>query len=107
MPLSVEKPEEPLFPTRELRDLAPVDLRVRAVRPRPPRPSSFCSLLLALEPPPVPRLVPVAYHHAVAAAVQKTVDVRQIIARLVDGSRFDEFKALYGSTLVTGEASCL
>jgi 3-methylcrotonyl-CoA carboxylase beta subunit len=30
--------------------------------------------------------------------------VRQIIARLVDGSRFDEFKQLYGNTLVTGFA---
>ncbi len=31
-------------------------------------------------------------------------DVREIIARLVDGSEFDEFKPLYGSTLVTGFA---
>jgi 3-methylcrotonyl-CoA carboxylase beta subunit len=31
-------------------------------------------------------------------------DVREIIARLVDGSEFHEFKALYGSTLVTGFA---
>jgi 3-methylcrotonyl-CoA carboxylase beta subunit len=31
-------------------------------------------------------------------------DIREIIARLVDGSRFDEFKALYGSTLVCGFA---
>jgi len=31
-------------------------------------------------------------------------DVREVIARLVDGSRFDEFKALYGPTLVTGFA---
>ena len=29
------------------------------------------------------------------------VDVREVIARLVDGSRFQEFKALYGPTLVT------
>eukprot|EP01034_Spumella_vulgaris_P007003 gene7003-8926_t len=29
-------------------------------------------------------------------------DVREVIARVVDGSRFDEFKALYGTTLVTG-----
>jgi 3-methylcrotonyl-CoA carboxylase beta subunit len=32
-------------------------------------------------------------------------DVREVIARLVDGSRFAEFKALYGPTLVTGFAS--
>jgi 3-methylcrotonyl-CoA carboxylase beta subunit len=31
-------------------------------------------------------------------------DVREIIARLVDGSRFDEFKARFGPTLVTGFA---
>jgi 3-methylcrotonyl-CoA carboxylase beta subunit/propionyl-CoA carboxylase len=31
-------------------------------------------------------------------------DVRELIARLVDGSRFDEFKARYGQTLVTGFA---
>lgn len=31
-------------------------------------------------------------------------DIREVIARLVDGSRFDEFKALYGATLVTGFA---
>ena len=31
-------------------------------------------------------------------------DVREVIARVVDGSRFDEFKARYGSTLVTGFA---
>ncbi|QIL91019.1 methylcrotonoyl-CoA carboxylase [Microbulbifer sp. SH-1] len=31
-------------------------------------------------------------------------DVREIIARVVDGSEFDEFKALYGTTLVTGFA---
>ncbi len=31
-------------------------------------------------------------------------DVREVIARIVDGSRFHEFKALYGQTLVTGFA---
>ncbi|MDE0841432.1 MAG: methylcrotonoyl-CoA carboxylase [Porticoccaceae bacterium] len=34
-------------------------------------------------------------------------DVREIIARLVDGSEFDEFKALYGTTLVCGFARML
>lgn len=38
----------------------------------------------------------------VPADQRKPYDVRQIIARIVDGSRFDEFKAMYGSTLVTG-----
>ncbi len=31
-------------------------------------------------------------------------DARELIARIVDGSRFDEFKALYGETLLTGFA---
>jgi len=35
---------------------------------------------------------------------RKPYEVREIIARLVDGSRFDEFKERYGSTLVTGFA---
>jgi 3-methylcrotonyl-CoA carboxylase beta subunit len=36
--------------------------------------------------------------------LKKQFDVREVIARLVDGSEFDEFKALYGPTLVTGFA---
>ncbi|HMN73507.1 MAG TPA: carboxyl transferase domain-containing protein, partial [Rhodoblastus sp.] len=35
---------------------------------------------------------------------RKPYDVREVIARIVDGSRFDEFKARYGTTLVTGFA---
>jgi len=35
---------------------------------------------------------------------RKPYDVREVIARLVDGSEFDEFKARYGTTLVTGFA---
>lgn len=40
----------------------------------------------------------------IPADQRKPYDVRKIIARLVDGSRFDEFKAMYGNTLVTGFA---
>jgi len=36
--------------------------------------------------------------------LKKQYDIREVIARLVDGSEFDEFKSLYGSTLVTGFA---
>jgi 3-methylcrotonyl-CoA carboxylase beta subunit len=35
---------------------------------------------------------------------KKQYDIREVIARLVDGSEFDEFKRLYGTTLVTGFA---
>ena len=40
----------------------------------------------------------------VPADLRKPYDVREVIARLVDGSEFDEFKHLYGQTLVTGFA---
>jgi 3-methylcrotonyl-CoA carboxylase beta subunit len=41
---------------------------------------------------------------AIPADPRRGVDVREIIARLVDGSRFHEFKARFGETLVTGFA---
>jgi 3-methylcrotonyl-CoA carboxylase beta subunit len=40
----------------------------------------------------------------VPADLKKQYDVREVIARLVDASEFDEFKALYGTTLVAGFA---
>ncbi|PVU93308.1 hypothetical protein BB561_003357 [Smittium simulii] len=40
----------------------------------------------------------------VGSNLKRSFDVRQVIARLVDGSRFQEFKQLYGTTLVTGFA---
>ena len=40
----------------------------------------------------------------VPADVRQPYDVREVIARLVDESRFDEFKPLYGATLVCGFA---
>lgn len=53
--------KEPLYDVKELRSIAPTDLK-------------------------------------------QSFDIRSIIARLVDGSEFDEFKKLYGTTLVTGFA---
>jgi acetyl-CoA carboxylase carboxyltransferase component len=50
----------------------------------------------AADPAELYGLVPEDYRHQ--------TDARELIARLVDGSRFDEFKALYGETLVTGFA---
>ncbi|KAJ0077613.1 hypothetical protein Patl1_36118 [Pistacia atlantica] len=38
------------------------------------------------------------------ADLKQSFDIRSIIARIVDGSEFDEFKKLYGTTLVTGFA---
>jgi 3-methylcrotonyl-CoA carboxylase beta subunit len=40
----------------------------------------------------------------IPSSSRKPYDVREIVARLVDGSWFDEFKALYGTTLVCGFA---
>ncbi len=45
---------------------------------------------------------PAELHGVIPADTKKPYDVREIIARIVDGSVFDEFKARYGATLVTG-----
>jgi 3-methylcrotonyl-CoA carboxylase beta subunit len=39
--------------------------------------------------------------------LKKQYDIREVIARLVDGSEFDEFKRLYGTTLITGFAKLM
>ena len=59
--ITVEKPEEPLFPPEDLYGVVPTSIR-------------------------------------------QQYNVREVIARLVDGSRFAEFKELYGTPLVTGFA---
>ena len=41
----------------------------------------------------------------VARDLRQPLDVREVIARVADGSRFEEYKALYGPTLVCGWAS--
>ncbi|MDQ3454382.1 MAG: methylcrotonoyl-CoA carboxylase [Actinomycetota bacterium] len=51
-----------------------------------------------------PAVDPAELYGVVPADTRTPYDVREVIARLVDGSRFHEFKALYGSTLVTGFA---
>lgn len=51
-----------------------------------------------------PRYDPGELYGVIPADPRKPFHVREIIARLVDGSRFHEFKALYGPTIVTGFA---
>ncbi|MFE3887824.1 carboxyl transferase domain-containing protein [Streptomyces lydicus] len=51
-----------------------------------------------------PKADPAGLYGAVPADSRTPYDVREVIARLVDGSRFAEFKAEYGTTLVTGFA---
>ncbi len=41
---------------------------------------------------------------AVPADLRTPYDIREVISRIVDGSKFDEFKARFGDTLVTGFA---
>ncbi|MBF6591230.1 MAG: methylcrotonoyl-CoA carboxylase [Ktedonobacterales bacterium] len=55
-------------------------------------------------PPEPPKYDPRDLYAIIPPDPRKSFDVREIIARLVDGSRFHEFKALYGTTLVCGFA---
>ncbi|MBA0049675.1 methylcrotonoyl-CoA carboxylase [Streptomyces sp. AJS327] len=52
-----------------------------------------------------PAVDPATLYSAVPADSRTPYDVREVIARVVDGSRFHEFKAEYGTTLVTGFAA--
>jgi len=59
---------------------------------------------LSLVTPRPPLLDPAELMGVIPADTRKPFDVREVIARLVDGSEFDEFKARYGATLVCGFA---
>ena len=57
-----------------------------------------------LASPQPPARDPAELYGIIPTDVRVPYEVREVIARIVDGSRFDEFKALYGATLVTGFA---
>jgi len=59
---------------------------------------------LDLRSPEPPQYDPEEIYGIVPADTRKPYDVRELIARIVDGSRLDEFKTRYGTTLVTGFA---
>jgi 3-methylcrotonyl-CoA carboxylase beta subunit len=59
---------------------------------------------LDVQTPAGPRYDPKELYGIIPKDHRKPYDVREVIARLVDGSDFDEFKARYGSTLVCGFA---
>ncbi len=61
-------------------------------------------MTLNLREPKPPLYAPAEIYGLVPTDVRKPFDVREIIARTVDASEFDEFKKLYGSTLVCGFA---
>jgi len=54
--------------------------------------------------PEPPRYDPSELHGVVPTDLRAPYDAREVIARIVDGSDFDEFKRLYGTTLVCGFA---
>ncbi|PFG38250.1 3-methylcrotonyl-CoA carboxylase beta subunit [Georgenia soli] len=59
---------------------------------------------LRQEPPEEPLEDPATLYDVVPADTRTPYDVREVIRRIVDGSRLHEFKALYGETLVCGFA---
>ncbi|MFO1463620.1 MAG: carboxyl transferase domain-containing protein [bacterium] len=65
---------------------------------RPPKTAFEC------HPPQDPLYPPEELYGIVPQDLKKGFDVREVIARLVDGSAFHEFKKLYGTTLVCGFA---
>ncbi len=61
---------------------------------------------VVVKQPRAPLLSPSELGGVIPVDTRQPFDVREVIIRLVDGSEFDEFKKLYGETLVTGFA-CL
>ncbi len=70
---------------------------VGTLGPRSPRPWE----VVATEDPAVD---PAGIYGVVPVDFRTPYDVREVVARIVDGSRFQEFKSEYGTTLVTGFA---
>ncbi|PSL58577.1 3-methylcrotonyl-CoA carboxylase beta subunit [Saccharothrix carnea] len=70
---------------------------VGTLGPRTPRPWQ-------VEPTVEPAVDPAELYGVVPTDSRTPYDVREVIARIVDGSRFQEFKKEYGATLVTGFA---
>jgi 3-methylcrotonyl-CoA carboxylase beta subunit len=67
-----------------------------------PRPAAPAWNVVESRPPAVN---PDELYGVVPTDVQSPYDVREVIARLVDGSEFHEFKKEYGTTLITGFAT--
>ncbi len=82
-------------------DLHALAFARRAVARLRPAPEARIPAQRSLEP----AYDPADLYGVIPVNSRKPYDVREIIARLVDGSWFDEFKALYGTTLVCGFAA--
>ena len=61
-------------------------------------------MTLDIAEPVPPRYPAEEIYGVINADIRKPYDVREVIARIVDDSALDEFKARYGATLVTGFA---
>jgi len=82
----------------DLQALARVRAIIAQLNWRKPEPA------LAVQAPVEPRHPAHELYGVIPADTRKPYDVREVILRLVDDSRFDEFKPRYGNTLVTGFA---
>ncbi|MCC6171544.1 MAG: methylcrotonoyl-CoA carboxylase [Gammaproteobacteria bacterium] len=78
--------------------------RARRIVARLGQPPCTSAARIELAPPRPPRHPVEDLYGVVPADPRKPYDIREIIARIVDDSELDEFKARYGATLVTGFA---
>ncbi|HYN38743.1 MAG TPA: carboxyl transferase domain-containing protein, partial [Rhodospirillales bacterium] len=62
------------------------------------------SLPVAVQAPSEPKYAAEELYGVIPKDTRKPFDIREVIARVVDGSQFQEFKARYGKTLVCGFA---
>ncbi len=82
----------------DLQALARVRAIIASLNWRRPEPR------VALQPGEAPLFDAHELYGVIPGDTRKPYDVREVIMRIVDGSRFDEFKPRYGNTLVTGFA---
>jgi 3-methylcrotonyl-CoA carboxylase beta subunit len=76
---------------------------VRNLKPNKPEIHAFTAQA-AMQNIANPKFAADELYGVIPVDTRKPFDVREIIARIVDGSEFDEFKARFGTTLVTGFA---
>lgn len=63
------------------------------------------SVEYSLSEPEHPKYATLELNGIIPSELRKSFDIKEVIARIVDGSQFDEFKELYGTTLICGFAS--
>ena len=96
------RPHPPLRRRRPLRHLRRACARARAPDRAQPAPAQGAAV--GRRPSEPPALDPEELYGLVPEDFKHEMDAHEVIARIVDGSRFAEFKALYGETLVCGFA---